>query len=103
MISESQTRYGSVRWPGGARHGNLRRWRSYQASKAVGCGHDSGVRRLPRCRATGLAATVAAEVIAKGSGQRIWPKGSGRGMTEHRTMNKPSRSFAKPLRDVVGK
>jgi hypothetical protein len=24
-------------------------------------------------------------------------------MTEHRTMNKPSRSFAKPLRDVVGK
>ena len=24
-------------------------------------------------------------------------------MTEHRIMNKPSRSFAKPLRDVVGK
>jgi hypothetical protein len=24
-------------------------------------------------------------------------------MTEHRSMNKPSRSFAKPLRDVVGK
>jgi hypothetical protein len=24
-------------------------------------------------------------------------------MTEHRAMNKPSRSFAKPLRDVVGK
>jgi hypothetical protein len=30
-------------------------------------------------------------------------KRSGRGMTEHRIMNKPSRSFAKPLRDVVGK
>src|SRR5580704_7249029 len=94
MISDSQTRYGSARWPGGARHGSLRRWRSYQANRAVGCGHDSGVRRLPRCRATGLAATVAAEVIAKRSG---------RGMTEHRIMNKPSRSFAKPLRDVVGK
>src|ERR1700675_635181 len=92
MISESQTRYGAARWPGGARHGSLRRWRSYQASKAVGCGHDSGVRRLPRCRATGLAAAVAAEVI-----------GSGRGMTEHRIMNKPSRSFAKPLRDLVAK
>src|SRR5580693_6573884 len=91
MISDSQTRYGSARfWPGSARHGSLRRWRSYQTSRAVGCGHDSGVRRLPRCRATGLAATIA--II-----------GSGRGMTEHRTMNKPSRSFAKPLRDVVGK
>src|ERR1700722_8573937 len=90
MISESQTRYGSVRWPGGARHGSLRRWRSYQASRAVGCGHDCRVRHLPRCRATGLAATVT--VI-----------GSGRGMTEHRIMNKPSRSFAKPLRDLVAK
>src|SRR5580704_18283139 len=91
MISESQTRYGSARfWPGGARHGSLRRWRSYQASKAVGCGHESAVRRLPRCRATGLPATVA--II-----------GSGRGMTEHRIMNKPSRSFAKPLRDIVAK
>src|SRR5580704_7459340 len=94
MISESQTRYGSAHSPGGARHGSLRRWRSYQASRAVGCGHDCRVRRLPRCRATGLAAMVAAEVIAKRSG---------RGMTEHLTMNKPSRSFAKPLRDVVGK
>jgi len=27
----------------------------------------------------------------------------GRGMTEHRTVNKPSRAFAKPLRDLVGK
>src|SRR6202023_3387812 len=90
MISESQTRYGSARRPGGTRHGSLRRWRSYQAKRAVGCGHDSAVRRLPRCRATGLAATVA--II-----------GSGRGMTEHRIMNKPSRSFAKPLRDVVRK
>src|SRR5258708_34377172 len=92
MISESQTRYGSARSPGGARHGSLRRWRSYQASKAVGSGHDSAGRRLPRCRATGFAATFAIEVI-----------GAGRGRTEHRTMNKPPRSFANPLANPAGK
>src|SRR5581483_5997068 len=36
MISDSQTRYGSARSPAGGRHGNFRRWRSYQASSSAG-------------------------------------------------------------------
>ncbi len=42
MISLSQTRYGSGRWPGGARHGRSRRWRSYQASSSAGSGAPCG-------------------------------------------------------------
>src|SRR5690349_14091172 len=36
MISDSQTRYGSARSPAGGRHGNRRRWRSYQSSSSEG-------------------------------------------------------------------
>ena len=36
MISDSQTRYGSARSPAGGRHGNRRRWRSYQSSSSAG-------------------------------------------------------------------
>src|SRR5690349_14922086 len=38
MISLSQTWYGSGRVPAGARHGNLRRWRSYQPRRGAGSG-----------------------------------------------------------------
>src|SRR3984957_13951131 len=86
MISESQTRYGSAGWPGKARHGSRRRCRSYQASSAVGCGDNAAAGRLSRCRSASVAATVML-----------------RGMTERHNMNKPSRSFARPLRDLVGK
>jgi hypothetical protein len=36
MISDSQTRYGSARSPASGRHGNRRRWRSYQSSSSAG-------------------------------------------------------------------
>src|ERR1700733_6989136 len=49
MISLSQTRQGSGRTPGGARHGRGRRWRSYQASNvsALGREPDMGESSLP--------------------------------------------------------
>lgn len=40
MTSESQTRYGSATSPGGARHGRVRRCRSYQASSAPAGGES---------------------------------------------------------------
>src|SRR5215469_13143504 len=43
MISLSQTRYGSGRTPGRARHGRSRRWRSYQASSIAGSGREDGM------------------------------------------------------------
>src|SRR5712691_11738849 len=54
MISLSQTRYGSGRRPGGARHGRSRRWRSYQASSAPASGGrevDEGAGRINGMRA----------------------------------------------------
>src|SRR5258705_13757398 len=38
MIAGSQTRWGSGRTPGAARHGSARRWRSYQIRRAAGSG-----------------------------------------------------------------
>jgi hypothetical protein len=60
MISESQTRYGSAHTGDTARQGSVRRWRSYQASKAVGCGHEIAVPRRARCFVAGFAVTLAA-------------------------------------------
>ena len=90
MISESHTRYGSGDTPGGARHGNVRRWRSYQASKAAACGNEAAAPAVARCCLAAFAATV-----------MVVP--SSRGMTERFAVNKPSRSFAKPLRELLGK
>ena len=60
------------------------------ASKAVGRG-----RRLSR---PALAALSRHGLACFGCDHRLT-----KGVAEHRIMNKPSRSFAKPLRDLVGK
>jgi hypothetical protein len=52
----------------------------------VGCGDEAGLPRGARCRKACFTATV---ISAR--------------MTERQTMNKPSRAFAKPLRDLATK
>src|ERR1700691_2437777 len=96
MISDSQTRYGSARRPGGARHGRVRRCRSYQASKSVGCGDEIAARPLARCRPAGFTASVVVAAIA-GRDDRA------KSFEQAFSMNKSSRPFAQPLRDIAGK
>src|SRR5579862_1978299 len=48
MISLSQTRYGSGRRAGGARHGRARRCRSYHWSSSAGSGSGPGIEAVER-------------------------------------------------------
>src|SRR6266436_3770203 len=80
MISESHTRYGSVRSPGAARHGSLRRWRSYHASSS----EDGGGPATARFRRTACPASVMASDLA-----------------EPCAVNK-SRKSARPLAALIG-
>src|SRR3974390_2256065 len=72
-----------MRSPGSARHGSLRRWRSYQSSSASADGHFPAV--PAGFRPTESPASVMVSDV-----------------TEPRAVNKPGRKSARPLADLVG-
>src|SRR5512144_1756851 len=82
MISESHTRYGSGASPGSARHGSLRRWRSYQASRSAARGPAPA-----RFRRTDVPASVIAT-------DRV---------AERAPVNKPRPSYPRPLAELLNK
>ena len=91
MISETQTQYGSALSPGLARHGRSRRCASYQPSNAAG----SGSFFFP------FAEWAGRSLLARRTPERL--RSTVTWMTERLRMDKPGRSFAKPLRDLLGK
>src|SRR5258705_6509276 len=85
MISESHTRYGSRLVPGRARQGSARRWRSYQASKALALATSRIVFVATACfRCNDFAATLITD-----------------GVTERSMMDKPRNSQVRALADAM--
>src|SRR5262245_35742953 len=116
MISDSHTRYGSALAPGGARHGSVRRWRSYQASSAAGSGGGSASspplasRKSPRPssrRGTGRPSAARSALDPKLREAAFFRRrGSPAtliavGLAERHKVNKPVRRYPRPLAELI--